>query len=69
MGTPDADAQTPPETPAPANQFDRLCHRVSRQPGGPDRHTIFPRDVDAEQRTVRWLTVDAACVVDLESVR
>lgn len=47
----------------------RLACRTVRRPDGPDRWTVYPADATGVPRMSTWLSVDASCVVDLESVR
>ncbi|MEF8806896.1 DUF7511 domain-containing protein [Natronomonas sp.] len=47
----------------------RLECRTVRRADEPDRLTVYPADATGIPRMSTWLSVDASCVVDLESVR
>lgn len=55
---------TPAGDPSP-----KLHHRTVDRPDGPDRCTVFPAGATGVPRMSTWLTVNADCLVDLETVR
>lgn len=66
---PDTDEQKSPEAVPDEDDFDWLSHRIAHQTDDPDRYTVFPSDVDEDRKLSTWMTVDAACVIELESAR
>jgi hypothetical protein len=46
-----------------------LVHQVDKRPSGPDRVTVFPADVDDDEKLTAWVTVDVDSVVTPECFR